>query len=185
MKFWLPAMGMFVSLSGCAGYQIKLDGTKAGYDVYRPEPYVLLSPKLNNTGEVTGYDGAIVWLPDYGTRYRIHTWNLLGKADFDFKFRDGWMLTGLTDKSDNTELAKALIQSATTLAAQAKESVTTKALETEDGKVKDDKKEYQPILFKIIFDGTGRAVRLAELESGENVPAHNPPPPGGACSTPR
>lgn len=90
-------------LSGCAGYAIVKNGTGKGYDVYRPEPYLMVTP-----GE-KGSKGEIVWLPNYNERYRIHTWNVLAKADFQFDIADGWQLTKISDKSDNTAIAAKLM----------------------------------------------------------------------------
>ena len=42
-------------LSGCAGYSITLNGDGPGYDVYKPEPYLLIKPA---TGKV---DAEIIW----------------------------------------------------------------------------------------------------------------------------
>jgi len=93
----------FTMLYGCAGYRIRLNGQGDGYDVYRPEPYLLIKPeKETNTAE-------IIWLPNYSQRYRIKTWNFLGNADFIFGIQDGWQLTNISDKSDNTATASKLM----------------------------------------------------------------------------
>jgi len=92
----IGVVGVLVVLSGCAGYRIELDGKRKGYDVYQPEPY--LQVQYNDKGST----GQIIWLPNYKKRYRISTWNLLAKADFSFTIQDGWMLTNISDKSDNT-----------------------------------------------------------------------------------
>jgi hypothetical protein len=93
----------YLSLGGCAGYNITKGGTGAGYDVFRPEPYLMIKP-----GE-KGPVGEIVWLPNYKERYRIDTWNFLSKADFQFDITDGWKLTKISDKSDNTTIADKLL----------------------------------------------------------------------------
>ena len=92
-----------VMVSGCAGYNITKDGMGKGYDVYKPEPYLMITP-----GE-TGPKGEIVWFPNYKERYRIDTWNFLGKADFQFDISDGWKLTKISDKGDNTAIASKLM----------------------------------------------------------------------------
>lgn len=93
----------FTMLYGCAGYRIMLNGKGDGYDVYKPEPYLLIKPgKETSTAE-------IVWLPNYSKRYRIQTWNFLGKADFEFEIQDGWQLTKISDKSDNSAIASKLL----------------------------------------------------------------------------
>ncbi len=90
-------------LSGCAGYSIALNGDGPGYDVYKPEPYLLVKPATDKV------DAEIVWLPNYSQRYRIKTWNFLGKADFEFNIDNGWKLTKISDKSDNTTIPSKLL----------------------------------------------------------------------------
>ena len=90
-------------LPACAGYSITHNGNGDGYDVYRPEPYLL----INQAGSKATAE--IVWLPNFTERYRIDTWNFLGKADFQFEIEGGWKLTKITDKSDNTEIASNLL----------------------------------------------------------------------------
>jgi hypothetical protein len=123
-------------LAGCTGYTIRHDGAGPGYDVYRPEPYLLL------VNGARGPDASIVYLPDHGNRFRIHTWNVLGKADYQFEIEDGWRLEGISDKSDNTKLATALldiVEKATpagALAALGTDPVTLfKLIHGEDGSV--------------------------------------------------
>jgi len=97
------AICIAMMISGCAGYNITKDGDGKGYDVYKPEPYLMITP-----GE-KGQKGDIVWLPNYKERYRIDTWNFLGKADFQFDIADGWKLTKISDKGDNTAIASKLM----------------------------------------------------------------------------
>jgi hypothetical protein len=51
---------------------------------------------------------APLYLPNPAKAYRVTTHNFLGKADFEFTFQNGWQLTQLNDKSDNTTVATAL-----------------------------------------------------------------------------
>ena len=104
-SLWIKALAISValSISGCAGYSIVKDGQGVGYDVYRPEPYLLVK-----NGD-KGPEASILWLPNFSQRYRISTWNFLGKADFQFDLADGWRLTQITDKSDNTTIASKLL----------------------------------------------------------------------------
>jgi hypothetical protein len=111
-----------IFLSNCAGYSITQNGTGEGYDVFRPEPFLLVHPAglqqkevidpqtKKKTTTMTPISGKaeIIWLPNYNCRYRIDSWSWFGKADFSFEFKDGWMLTKITDKSDNTAIAKEL-----------------------------------------------------------------------------
>lgn len=62
------------------------------------------------------YTAKIIYLPDFSQRYRLSSSNFLAKSDFTFQIKDGWMLTGITDKSDNTSLADSMLTAITTLA---------------------------------------------------------------------
>ena len=134
LRFALPLMALL--LSGCASWKtIPHDGTikdtQVGYDVYRPEPYLLVvrgsvanngsgapqTPANPTSGKATdnkpkagdaGGDVAsqvtvkIIYLPNYTKAYRLSSSNFLAKADFVFNITDGWQLNGIADKSDNT-----------------------------------------------------------------------------------
>jgi len=104
-SLWVKVLAFLValSISGCAGYSIVKDGQGVGYDVYRPEPYLLIK-----NGD-KGPEASILWLPNFQQRYRISTWNFFGKADFQFDLTDGWRLTKISDKSDNTTIASKLL----------------------------------------------------------------------------
>lgn len=144
---------LLLLLSGCAGYSITRDGKGDGYDVYKPEPYLLLvsGPK--------GHSASIVWLPDYGTRYRVDTWNFMAKADYAFDIEDGWKLTGISDESDMTALPRTLV----------------KAFEEAR------KSEVIPLsgepfqLFKILYAPDGRVRGLAKLKLDLDLGQHQPP----------
>ena len=101
-------------LAGCAGYSIKYKGKGDGYDVYRPEPYLLVSYETQGgtagAGEHVIATAKIVWMPNYNHPYRVRSYGNLGKADFKFAFTDGWMLANIEDKSDNAELASKLLE---------------------------------------------------------------------------
>jgi hypothetical protein len=47
-------------------------------------------------------------LPNHARPYRLTTHNFLAKADFTFNFENGWKLTQISDKSDNTAVANTL-----------------------------------------------------------------------------
>ena len=99
----ITAIACAATLPGCAGYSITHNGDGEGYDVYRPEPYLLIKPSKQ------GPVAEIIWLPNYSERYRIDSWNFLGKADFQFEIDGGWKLTKISDKSDNTAVASKLM----------------------------------------------------------------------------
>lgn len=94
-----------VMISGCASYKITDKNGNEGYPVYTPEPYLMIT-----SGDST-IKGEIVWLPNYNKEYRITTSNFLAKADFEFEITNGWMLTTIHDKGDNTNVASELLDS--------------------------------------------------------------------------
>jgi hypothetical protein len=96
-------------LNGCASYRVTRDLKGDGYVVYRPEPYLLVSYSKTGEKEMTT-TATVVWLPNYHEGYRVESrsgW--FGKADFKFTFVDGWMLTGVEDRGDNSEFAGKLL----------------------------------------------------------------------------
>jgi hypothetical protein len=131
----LLALTAALLATGCAGYKISpidpasLPGglvgnpatawgkgyVKDGYIVYAPELYFLLTYSVGSGGAVTASVTPQL-LPNTSRPYRITTWNFLAKADFEFTFTDGWKLTALSDKGDNTGVATALIGQVSTLA---------------------------------------------------------------------
>ena len=50
-----------------------------------------------------------IYLPNPQRPYRVTTFNFLAKSDFTFNFKDGWQLTSIADKADNSGVATALI----------------------------------------------------------------------------
>jgi hypothetical protein len=50
-----------------------------------------------------------IYLPNPKKRYRVTTFNFLAKSDFTFNFKDGWQLTSIADKADNSTVTTALI----------------------------------------------------------------------------
>jgi hypothetical protein len=142
---WSPVAALWLALvaGGCAGYTIRENGTGDGYDVYRPEPYLLVTPGAK------GPDATIVWLPNFDRRYRVDTWNVLGKADFTFAIEDGWRLERISDQSDNTRVPAELIE-------LVKKSIRPETLAL-SGSVQ---------LFRIVYgnDGTVRGLKLVPFE---------------------
>jgi hypothetical protein len=124
-------------LFGCAGYSISHNGNGEGYDVYRPEPYLLVKSSSK------GRTAEIIWLPNYSERYRIDSWNIFGKADFQFVIEDGWKLTKISDKSDNTAVPSKLVN----VLEKATESGTI-ALTGEDQ------------LFRLVYNKKGEFIKM-------------------------
>jgi len=104
-----------------------------GYVFYQPEPYFLVTstpPKATgdsasahaaSTGESQKSSPASSggasdvtfsvtppYLPNPNKPYRVTTFNFLAKSDFTFNFKDGWQLTSIADKADNSGMATAL-----------------------------------------------------------------------------
>jgi hypothetical protein len=119
------------SLSGCAWYSIKpiapvaaagWKGSADGYVFYQPELYFLVTPPGASKGGSTnapagaggeadkgsGWTVTPVYLPNPKKPYEVTTHNFLAKSDFAFNFKDGWQLTSISDKADNTTVANTI-----------------------------------------------------------------------------
>ena len=127
----------FVSLAawltgGCAWYTIqpisadslngwgKTNVLPEGYIFYQPELYFSATIVTESTGSTSKQTVTVtpVWLPNYQKPYRVTTHNFLAKADFTFNFENGWKLTQIADKGDNSTVVNSLAgQLATTLKA--------------------------------------------------------------------
>jgi hypothetical protein len=120
-------------LAGCATYTIqpvsakKLDkqwnsgDAEKGYVFYQPELYFLVTPvaapKSSTNSVATGkaidsganngdaFSVTPIYLPNPNKPYRVTTFNFLAKSDFAFNFKDGWQLSSIADKADNTTIA--------------------------------------------------------------------------------
>ena len=103
---------------GCAYYKIqpvsassvqnwgKTNGPQEGYVFYQPELYFAATiTKDSGSANVTVTP---IYLPNHERPYRVTTHNFLAKADFTFNFENGWKLTQISDKSDNSTLANTL-----------------------------------------------------------------------------
>jgi hypothetical protein len=115
----LALVALVVALwTGCARYKIQpiaaseLKGwatnrLSEGYVFYQPELYFVVT-YATNTNKQTTLTVTPVYLPNYQKPYRLTTCNFLAKADFAFDFENGWKLTKLSDKSDNSTVANTL-----------------------------------------------------------------------------
>ena len=72
----------------------------------------------------------------------------LGKADFQFDFENGWMLKGIHDQSDNTELLKTIA------------SFIPKPDGAAGGAPKEPTDCDHPCLYSLEYDGFGRVCNL-------------------------
>ena len=114
---------------GCAWYDIqpvsadslngwsKTKGLPEGYIFYQPELYFSATIVTETTGPASKQNITVtpIWLPNYQKPYRLTTHNFLAKADFTFSFENGWKLTQIADKGDNSTVANTLAGQLTTV----------------------------------------------------------------------
>lgn len=111
---------------GCAYYKIqpvsasslekwgKSNGSPEGYVFYQPELYFAAAVTTESAGDKSttqtkqNVTVTPIFLPNLERPYRLTTHNFLAKADFTFNFENGWKLTQISDKSDNTAVANTL-----------------------------------------------------------------------------
>jgi hypothetical protein len=124
----------FISLvalltGGCAWYKIqpisassvngwgKTNCLPEGYIFYQPELYFSATIVTESTGSASKQNVTVtpVWLPNYQKPYRVTTHNILARADFTFNFENGWKLTSIADKGDNSTVANTLAGQLTTV----------------------------------------------------------------------
>jgi hypothetical protein len=158
--------------TSCAGYAVQEGGLGPGYDVYQPEPYLQGTPTVLDTGgeKVLAYTFKVVWLPNYAKRYRVRSWAGLGAADFTFTFVEGWQLTGITDRSDNsgvltaiTDLVKHVLPPDPFHVADPARSKAAPAAVLE--------RQLEPVLYRIEFDEcTGAPTCLRRIAVAEGKP---------------
>ena len=85
---------------------------------YEPELYFLVT---SAPAPASKPDAAMVlnmtpiYLPNPNKPYRVSTHNFLAKSDFSFSFKDGWQLTSIDDKADNSGVTTALVGQMKTL----------------------------------------------------------------------
>jgi hypothetical protein len=121
---FLLAAALFTG--GCAYYKIqpiseasvqnwgKTNGVQDGYVFYQPELYFAATITTDSTGASGAASTkqsvtvAPIYLPNRERPYRVTTHNFLAKADFTFNFENGWKLTQISDKADNTTVANTL-----------------------------------------------------------------------------
>jgi len=135
-------------LAGCAGYCITDEATgKEGYVCYQPYPYLLTTPKVSGE-KVVAWEGSIIYLPNYTRPMRVRAWSGLGKANFKFTFKDGWMLTNIEADMDNTKILEAMVGLIPEMPKLAEST----------GSVQDEAR-----LYRIDFDSRGRACGVTQV----------------------
>ena len=80
--------------------------SKDRYVFYQPELYFAATITKDSGG--ANVTVAPIYLPNHERPYRVTTHNFLAKADFAFNFENGWKLTQISDKADNTSVANTL-----------------------------------------------------------------------------
>jgi len=148
-RFFLLAAACF-SLASCAQYHIQpisrnnsahWDKTGEGFVFYQSELYFLVTRQANDTNQWTVTP---IYLPNPQKAYRLTTCNFLAKSDFAFNFKDGWQLSSIADKADNSTIANTLAGELKTLL-----SASGATLLAASGN------EPQAFLLSPIYDGKG------------------------------
>jgi hypothetical protein len=103
------------------------DTNREGYIFYEPELYFLVtsgSAPASKPEAAPVLNVTPVYLPNPNKPYRVTTHNFLAKSDFTFSFKDGWQLTSIDDKADNSSMTTALAGQMKTLLDAATQSLT-------------------------------------------------------------
>lgn len=162
---------------GCAYYKIqpvpaaslkdwgKTNGPREGYIFYQPELYfsaTILTESADTGGDPQAKQTVTVaplYLPNYQKPFRVTTWNFLAKSDFTFNFEDGWKLTQISDKADNSAVAN-------TLAGQL-QTILSAAKGTGSFKLAAGASKTRVILYRPIFDRNGYIESFKEVGAPE------------------
>ena len=162
---------------GCAYYKIqpvpaasvkdwgKTNGPREGYIFYQPELYfsATILPDSTNAGGGTAQAKQTVtvtplYLPNYQKPFRVTTRNFLAKSDFAFNFENGWKLTQISDKADNSAVANTLAGQLQTILSAAGAAVRLTPTNAPQLRV---------ILYRPIFDRNGYIESFTEVGVAE------------------
>lgn len=139
-RLFVASLSTALLLCSCAGYNISpVPSSQAsskdwgssgnhsnGYLIFQPELYfkAVITPAVKDAnGKETSPQTVTLspfYLPNYNKPYRVKTYNFLAKADFTFAFTDGWQLTSIADKSDNSTVANTLANQLSAILSTAK-----------------------------------------------------------------
>jgi hypothetical protein len=162
---------------GCAYYKIqpvppeslnhwgKASGPSEGYIFYQPELYfsaTLQSDSTNASGSAPAKSAVTVtplFLPNYQKPFRVTTRNFLAKSDFTFNFENGWKLTQISDKADNSTVANTLAGQLQTILSAAEGAGPFKLMATNAAGAP----QLRVILFRPIFDENGYIKSFQEV----------------------
>lgn len=192
------------ALSGCGpSWEADAGGVGTGYDVYRPEPYLMVVEAAAEQHRAPSTQAAtqpvtrqitakIVWLPDYSTRYRIRSLS----SGADIWIKDGWELSSLSDSGSGS----ATLAAVAGLGGQAGSagSDVLSVLSLLGGQPISAQGSLYPAtmptanrplaqrgvaLYKIIYNREGHVTGLVRIEPADEEPQHsahladhNPPP---------
>jgi hypothetical protein len=153
---------------GCAYYKIqpvpaaplknwgKTNGPREGYIFYQPELYfsaTILTDSTNASAKQT-VTVTPLYLPNYQKPFRVTTWNFLARSDFTFNFENGWKLTQISDKADNTTVANTLAGQLQTILSAAGAAVKLTPTNAPQLRV---------ILYRPVYDRNGCIESFAEV----------------------
>ena len=184
MKRTLCVFSLTVALlaGGCAYYKIqpvpasslkdwgKTGGPQEGYIFYQPELYfsaTVLEDSAPKTGSSAPANKTVtvvpLYLPNYQRPFRVTTRNFLAKSDFTFNFENGWKLTQISDRADNTAVANTLAGQLQTILAVAAGAGPFKLPATNTVHAP----QLRVILFRPIFDQKGYIESFQEVGTPE------------------
>ncbi len=180
-------------LNGCGAWRSTPGGTGTGYDVYRPEPYLLIvqghvdgdddssrattvpGASSSRSRKQPEYTARIVWLPDYSQRYRISTG--LSFSNSTIRIKDGWQLTSISTESGTSALADNVVSGAerfgtTGLGALAVLGESGQGATGPTGPPPEESRSAMNSafgLYKIIYDRDGHVTGLVKLSPGVDL----------------
>jgi len=167
---------------GCAYYKIqpvtaaslknwgKTDGPREGYIFYQPELYfsaTILPDSTNASGGTAQAKQTVtvtpLYLPNYQKPFRVTTRNFLAKSDFTFNFENGWKLTQISDKADNSTMANTLAGQLQTILSAAEGTGPFRVQATNAASAP----QLRVILFQPVFDRNGYIESFKEVGATE------------------
>ena len=95
--------GCVLSMTGCSTVVVEpysKETYKDGIRFYRPAPYILVSPTLDEKGNIVGTEMSIRYLPDYRQEYVVRSWTFIGSVTMKPGLTDGWNLVALESSVD-------------------------------------------------------------------------------------
>ncbi|MFZ0829165.1 MAG: hypothetical protein WAO02_17265 [Verrucomicrobiia bacterium] len=167
--------------SGCAYYKIqpvaaasledwdKTSQPPEGYIFYQPELYFSVTFLADGTTPAGGAPAkpavmvTPLYLPNYQKPFRVTTRNFLAKADFTFNFENGWKLTQISDRGDNSTMASTLAEQLQTILTAA---MGTGPFRVQAGNVA-SASQLRVILFRPIYDEHGYIKSFQEVGAPE------------------